>query len=426
MIHIEDLSEQLLYLADTFIRGLDTSTYYYAATDVQAPQAQQLNAVATTSSSSSSWTMSGLFHYISEYLQRSVRFTSQSEILEVYYSESNETLSLPLVLNSKFDWLQDIAFVSAFGNMSSSTNAFPNATAPVAAITKGVAQLVLNAGAKPAASISRPELLYPNGLTSLFTKIWNQFLVSHQLVPCVMIVTGASHIQGKSAIVQGISKELGLTVLDPVTCAQEIVSNQQLAVKPTDDLYSMTAIGNGLRTRIVSTLEAIMKSNADAASANVETKGKGKGKAAAETIAPIQGEITSLTKEMAELLPKQLIRQSVAYKLYGSIKAGTYKGCILDINWDSSPVVLNKQDVVDIFEGKDLINMPQARKLGGGGGSIGSDSSRASTSRQHGMSSASMALANASNSILELKSTLIWPDLIVEVQVRLIYKCLYV
>ena len=419
MIHVEDLSEQLLYLAASFINGVEATSYYYAATDVFPQQAQQVNTSTALSSSSSSWTMSGVFHFISEYLQRSVKFTSQSEVLELYYSETNQSLPMPLLLNSKFDWLQDISFVSTFVN-SSSTNVFPTAISTVG--VKGIAQLALNSSPKPTVvSIPRPELQYPNGLTTLFTKIWNQFLVSHQLVPCVMIITGASHIQGKSTIANGISKELGLNILDPVTCTQEIVSNQQLISK-TDDPYSTISIGNGLRSRIITAVEAALKSNAEsAASANVETKG-GKGKkGATEAIAPVQGEITSLTKEMVELLPKQLIRQCITYKLYCNIKSGTYKGCILDINWDSSPIIMNKQDIVDIFEGRDLIVVPQGRKLGGGagGGSIGSDSSRATTSRQHGVSTASIAFTAATKCILEVKNTLIWPDLIIEVQVSL-------
>lgn len=444
MVHIEDLATQLFHLASVFaaavanscsenLPGSSCGDVYFAASDVPPPQTAQSGTSSSSSSATAAWTLAGLFHNISEKLNRVVKFTSQSEVMEMYFSSDDQENSL--LCSGKFDWLQDISFVSSL--------AISDGGPSVSFAAAGAAVFAANGLNPPSHPPSRdktsippvpldemtpeiPILQYPNGLCASFTKIWNQFLAAHKLVPCVVLVTGPSFVQGKVCVVEEVARHLDLAVLDPVGCVIEVVDNygsgknsiSGTSTSTSTDSASISGMGEGLRGRIIRHLEAASKAGQEAAAESAKG-GKGKGKAAdavAGAGSTEKVEITSITEETVKTLPRGLIHQCVAFKIYSGVKSGTYKGCVLDISWDSSLLIKSTQDLLDIFTCKDLITLPPtpAGRRGAGGDSSGRmGTGRSSTGSQ---ATAAAAIATASKNIMEMQKAMVWPDLVVEIQ----------
>ena len=435
MVHIEDLATQLFHLADAFAQAPTNGTgsvcaspaaspeVYFAASDVPAAPPLQPGA-DSLSSSAATWTLAGLFHQISEKLDRTVKFTSQSEVMEMYFNSDdsdNATGENAMLCSGKFDWLQDISFVSALAptDGAPSVSFAPGLTGTSADQARDKPNSA-KPGVPPVAlenmSTCAPALKYPNGLCLNFSKVWDQFLSAHRLVPCVVLVTGSSQVQGKAVVVEEVCRHMGLAVLDPIACTLDVVANQAVSKGNSSADGSIAGIGSALRGRITGHLEAAARADQEAAAAE-PVKGKGKGKAAdAAPVGTEKIEITTITEETAKSLPNELVHQCIAFKVYSGIKSGTYKGCVLDINWDTTTLFTSSRDFVDIFTCKNLITLPSvpAGRRGAGGDS----GSRMGTGRANTGSQAAhhATVAAASKNILEMEQAMVWPDLVVEVQ----------
>lgn len=465
MIHVEDLSSMLLYGAEKFAYGVgaddETVRYYYPATDaVKSDGSPNANDSSATSSSSnnSNWTMSGLFHQISEKLLRSHRFTSQMEVLDLYCGKGLDEDLNPLLVDH-FDWLQDISFASAYPMQAEpdpvTVDKIPivptlnvpgmKADAATARSTKSNASNGNNSRSSSPErrgtpdepirkTIRIPEMKYPNGICENFSAIWKEYLNAHQLKPCVIVTTGPAKV-GKTALSEALGNKLkGLTVVDPLNCVKEVIQlvddtpertttahssaeNLQHQVStasrppttvglasttPNSKQFSIAPadLGASLKSRIVGALEIILKPAEDGTAAKPPPKGK-KTAPVADTNSNgvFAVDLTTLTDETLKSLPTSLIRECISYKIYALVNTGICKGCVLDLNWGTIPdLFTKKQHFEDVFCCKNLITMPTpppGSRLGRMQSSLGGVGTPPAMSGRLGSSAAAVAANNA-------------------------------